>query len=135
MADETPVQVLHEPGRRAQTKSYMWLFRSEEDDGDPIILYKYSQIRAGDTAVDFLEGYQGYLMCDGYSGYNKVKTAKRLGYFHFSDDRKLSVYQIISIIVVEKENLLITLNLPLLNCPPFYQKCLLRFFSQIYVRL
>lgn len=24
MADETPFQVLHEPGRRAQTKSYMW---------------------------------------------------------------------------------------------------------------
>ena len=78
MADETPVQVLHEPERRAQTKSYMWLFRSGEDDGVPIILYKYSETRAGDTAVDFLDGFQGYLMCDGYSGYNKVKTAKRL---------------------------------------------------------
>ncbi len=78
MADETPVQVLHEPERRAQTKSYMWLFRSGEDDGVPIVLYKYSETRAGDTAVDFLDGFQGYLMCDGYSGYNKVKTAKRL---------------------------------------------------------
>lgn len=78
MADETPVQVLHEPERRAQTRSYMWLFRSGEDDGVPIILYKYSETRAGDTAVDFLDGFQGYLMCDGYSGYNKVKTAKRL---------------------------------------------------------
>ena len=78
MADETPVQVLHEPERRAQTKSYMWLFRSGEDDGVPIILYKYSETRAGDCAVDFLDGFQGYLMCDGYSGYNKVKTAKRL---------------------------------------------------------
>lgn len=78
MADETPVQVLHEPERRAQTKSYMWLFRSGEDDGVPIILYKYSETRAGDTAVDFLDGFRGYLMCDGYSGYNKVKTAKRL---------------------------------------------------------
>lgn len=78
MADETPVQVLHEPERRAQTKSYMWLFRSGEDDGVPIILYKYSETRAGDTAVDFLDGFQGYLMCDGYSGYNKVKAAKRL---------------------------------------------------------
>lgn len=33
MADETPLQVLHEPERRAQTKSYMWLFRSGEDGG------------------------------------------------------------------------------------------------------
>ena len=78
MADETPVQVLHELERRAQTKSYMWLFQSGEDNGMPIILYKYSETRARDTAVDFLDGFRGYLMCDGYSGYNKVKTAKRL---------------------------------------------------------
>ena len=77
MADETPLQVLHEPGRRAQTKSYMWLFRSGEDGGPPIILYKYSETRAGDNAVEFLHGFKGYLMCDGYSGYNKVPDAKR----------------------------------------------------------
>ena len=59
--DETPLQVLHEPERRAQTKSYMWLFRSGEDGGPPIILYKYSETRAGDNAVDFLHGFKGYL--------------------------------------------------------------------------
>ena len=77
MADETPLQVLHEEGRRAQTKSYMWLFRSGEDGGIPIILYKYSPPRAGDNAVEFLQEFNGYLMCDGYSGYNKVSNAKR----------------------------------------------------------
>ena len=77
MADETPLQVLHEPERRAQTKSYMWLFRSGEDGGPPIIIYKYSETRAGDNAVDFLHGFKGYLMCDGYSGYNKVPDVKR----------------------------------------------------------
>ena len=77
MADETPLQVLHEPDRRAQTKSYMWLFRCGEDGSPPIILYKYPETRAGDNAVDFLHGFKGYLMCDGYSGYNKVPDAKR----------------------------------------------------------
>ena len=77
MADETPLQVLHEEGRRAQTKSYMWLFRTGEDGECPIILYHYSKTRAGDNAVNFLEGFKGYLMCDGYSGYNKVPDAKR----------------------------------------------------------
>ena len=77
MADETPLQVLYEPGRRAQTQSYMWLFRSGEDGLPPIILYKYSETRAGENAVDFLRGFKGYLMCDGYSGYNKVSDAKR----------------------------------------------------------
>lgn len=77
MADETPVQVLKEPGRRPETKSYMWIFRTGEDTGPPIILYHYSETRAGDTANSFLKDFEGYLMCDGYSGYNKVKKAKR----------------------------------------------------------
>ena len=77
MADETPVQVLHEKDRRAQTQSYMWVFLSGEGDEKPIRLYKYSPTRAGDTAVEFLDGFEGYIMCDGYSGYNKLKKAKR----------------------------------------------------------
>ena len=40
MADETRVQVLKEEDRRAQTQSFMWLFRSGEDGLPPIILYK-----------------------------------------------------------------------------------------------
>lgn len=55
----------------------MWLFRSGEDGEPPIIIYKYSSTRAGDNAKEFLEGFLGYLMCDGYSGYNKVPSAKR----------------------------------------------------------
>ena len=58
MADETPLQVLQEPGRRAQTKSYMWLFRSGEDGEAPVIIFKYSETRAGDTAVEFLQGLE-----------------------------------------------------------------------------
>lgn len=43
----------------------------------PIICYKYSPTRAGDNAVEFLQGFKGCLMCDGYSGYNKVPGTKR----------------------------------------------------------
>ena len=42
MADETRVQVLKEEERRAQTQSFMWLFRSGEDGLPAIILYGYS---------------------------------------------------------------------------------------------
>ena len=77
MADETTVQVLHEENKRAESTSYMWLFRTGEDGYEPIILYKYSPTRAGETATDFLEDFSGYIMCDGYSGYNKLKKAKR----------------------------------------------------------
>ena len=77
MADETAVQVLKEPNRRPESKSYMWIYRTGEDGGVPIIMYRYSETRAGENARRFLEDYDGYLMCDGYSGYNKIKTAKR----------------------------------------------------------
>lgn len=77
MADETPVQVLKEPGRRPETKSYMWVFRSGEFDLEQIVLFHYSPTRAGETAKEFLEGFHGYLMTDGYSGYNKLKDCTR----------------------------------------------------------
>ena len=77
MADETTIQVLDEPGRRPQSKSYMWLYRTGEDGNPTIILYGYSETRSGDNAKAFLKGFQGYLACDGYQGYNKVPNMKR----------------------------------------------------------
>ena len=77
MADETRIQVLHEPDRRPQSQSFMWVFRSGEDGLPPIILYGCSPTRSGDQAAEFLNGYQGYLETDGYQGYNKVPGIKR----------------------------------------------------------
>lgn len=71
------MQVLKELGRRAQMTSYMWLFHSGEDGEPLIIIYRYSPTRAEDNAKEFPEGFYGYLMCDGYSGYNKAPTVKR----------------------------------------------------------
>ena len=42
MMDETPVQVLKEEDRRAQSKSYFWVVRTGEDGLNPIILYNYT---------------------------------------------------------------------------------------------
>lgn len=79
MADETPIQVLKEPDRRPQSKSYVWLMRSGEDRLPPIILYHYTETRAGGNAAGFLEGIDDgtYVMADGYSGYNKLKKIRR----------------------------------------------------------
>ena len=77
MADETTVQVLNEPERAAQSKSYMWMYRTGEDELDTIILYGYTPTRAGANAGEFLQGFKGYLECDGYQGYNKVPDIKR----------------------------------------------------------
>ena len=84
MMDETPIQVLKEEGRRAQSKSYFWLIRTGEDGGKPIILYNYTSTRAGENAKQFLDGIEPgfYLMADGYQGYNKVKETKRCCWAH-----------------------------------------------------
>lgn len=77
-ADETTVQVLNEPGRKPAQKSYMWVYCSGEFEEKPAVLYEYAQTRAGTNAGKFLEGYHGYLVADGYDGYNGVK-AERCG--------------------------------------------------------
>ena len=79
MADETPIQVLKEPDRRPQSKSYVWLVRTGEDGEVPIVLYHYTPTRAGKNAEAFLKDAEDgfYIMVDGYKGYNKLKKAKR----------------------------------------------------------
>lgn len=77
--DETPLQVLKEAGRRPQTKSYMWLYRSEATGEHPIILYDYKSSRSGENASEYLKGFKGYLHCDGYAGYNKIENVIRCG--------------------------------------------------------
>ena len=79
MMDETPIQVLKEPGKTPESKSYVWLMRSGDDGLPPIIYYRYSPTRSGDTAIEMTEGIAPgtYLMCDGFSGYNKLKDIKR----------------------------------------------------------
>jgi len=68
-ADETPIQVLKEPGRAATTKSFMWLYCSAVNAVRPVILFDYQETRAGIHPSTFLAGFAGYLQVDGYSGY------------------------------------------------------------------
>ena len=77
--DETPVQVLKEEGKKPQSKSYMWLYCTAKDAKHPIVLYDYKPSRSGENAVDFLDGFSGYLHTDGYSGYNKLENITRCG--------------------------------------------------------
>ena len=77
-ADETPLQVLKEEGRKAQTTSYMWLYRSGRD-GPPIVLYDYQQTRAAEHPARFLMGFCGYLHVDGYQVYEKLPGITPVG--------------------------------------------------------
>ena len=63
--DETPVQVLNEPGRPNTSKSYMWVFRGG-DVKRPALVFHYDPSRSGDVPKKYLDGYQGYIQTDGY---------------------------------------------------------------------
>ncbi len=67
--DETPVQVLNEPGRTAKQKSYMWVFKGGAVS-KPVVIYQYHPSRSGDVAKLFLKDYQGIVLTDAYSGYS-----------------------------------------------------------------
>ncbi len=75
--DETPVQVLKEPNKRAQSKSYIWLQRGGPP-ARPVILYDYDPGRSAQVPKRLLDGFKGYLQTDGYDGYNAVVAANGL---------------------------------------------------------
>ena len=58
-ADETTLQVLHEPGKKPESESYMWLYRTSGDTDKPIVLYEYQPGRGAKHPKEFLAGYNG----------------------------------------------------------------------------
>ena len=90
MADETTLEVLHEPGREAHSKSYMWLYTTSKSAKHPVVLYDYKTGRSGIYAKEYLKDWNGtYLHCDGYAGYRKLEGKTLCGcyahlrrYFH-----------------------------------------------------
>ena len=69
--DETRLQVLKEPGKKAQSQSYLWVQRGGPPD-HPILLYDYDPSRSQQVPIRLLNGFCGYLQTDGYEGYAKV---------------------------------------------------------------
>lgn len=77
-ADETVIQVLKEPGRAAQTKSYVWA--QMNGSGPPVRLFGYTPGRSGSHAEHLYAGMRegATLMSDGYEVYNGVARTHRL---------------------------------------------------------
>ena len=82
--DETELQVLKEPGRPAQAKSYVWAQMTQgsgkEGTGPPIRLFTYAPSRSTKTAMALYAGMRegAVLLTDGYEVYDTVADAQRL---------------------------------------------------------
>lgn len=72
-ADKTPVLVNHD-GRKAGSKSWMWVYRSGHLYQDrQIVLYEYQQTRNASHPREFLKGYDGICVTDGYQVYHTLE--------------------------------------------------------------
>lgn len=73
-ADETPVLVNHD-GRKAGSKSWMWVYRSGYlYHKKQIVLYEYQQTRNASYPREFLKGYDGICVTDGYQVYHTLEN-------------------------------------------------------------
>ena len=73
-ADETPYQVLESD----TTKTYYWAFLSGRYANKKITAYHHGS-RKGLEAVNFLQGFQGYVHCDQYAGYFQLSDIILVG--------------------------------------------------------
>jgi transposase len=65
-ADATTLQVLNEPGRSADIKSYVYCFRGGPPDKG-VVLYGYNEKEHKQYVREWFEGFEGYLHVDGDS--------------------------------------------------------------------
>ena len=64
-ADETSIKMLG-----TEKRAFMWAFLCDEPA--PIITYRFSPSRSGDTPAEVLGGSTGALVVDMYTGYNQI---------------------------------------------------------------
>ena len=82
--DETEMQVLKEPGRSAQAKSYIWAQMTDgsgkEGTGPPLRLFAYAPSRSTQTAMTLYAGIArgAVLLTDGYEPYDAVAEKHQL---------------------------------------------------------
>jgi len=72
-ADETPLKVI----KAEKATSYMWVYCCGSDKPSEkinIVLYDYHNSRSAQCAIDFLDGYQGYMHVDGYKAYGLTEA-------------------------------------------------------------
>ena len=75
--DETVVQVLKEKDKSPTSNSYMWVGVGGPP-GKPVVIYDYDPSCSGAVPARLLQDYKGYLMTDGYEGYNKLVATEQI---------------------------------------------------------
>ena len=75
--DETPVQVLNEPDKTPQSRSYMWVQKGGPP-GETVVQFNYDPSRSTAVPDRLLAGFTGTLMTDGYKPYRTAAATHKL---------------------------------------------------------
>ena len=79
-ADETTVRCSEECKGQKRSKNYMWVYQTcENSDAHKVVLYEYQRDRRANHPEEFLDGYHGTVVCDGYSGYHNLESVNIAG--------------------------------------------------------
>ena len=72
-ADETPFRVIMKDHPEDGDVNYMFVYRNGKCDSKyPVVIYDFQRTRNGSHADEFLKGYSGTLVTDGFSGYDAL---------------------------------------------------------------
>ena len=77
--DETPFKMTGEKDAKdPQSKDYMWVYHSPgHGNNHPVYLYEYDNgSRAGNVIGEYLKGYTGVLVTDGYQTYHTLQKER-----------------------------------------------------------
>lgn len=72
----------------------MWIYANIRESETPIRIFEYKPTRAGYNPQIFLAGFNGFVIADGYSGYNHLNGVTNAYYWaharkKFVDNRSL----------------------------------------------
>ncbi len=69
--DETRIQVLKEANKSPASDKWMWVSKGGPPD-NPVILFDYDPSRGKEVVERLLDGFEGYVQCDGLGSYDAV---------------------------------------------------------------
>ncbi len=75
-SDDTPVKYQDTAARRKSEQGYLWSYVGDRGD----VVYRFSTGRGKGNPTTFLEGFEGVLQVDGYTGYNEILSQEGITY-------------------------------------------------------
>ena len=75
--DEPPVDVMRIDGTKSGKHTYMWVYRNRPLCGSPpTVIYEWQSGRKSDHPREFLSGFSGTVVTDGYEVYHKLSRER-----------------------------------------------------------